>query len=572
MLRHRKDEILHRPEFEWKTFNPGDDYYFDDAYRSLKQPDSVNTLECWDYEDTDGVDRNEYVRFLEAGDVRHFGPDDNDDPSRFNERFERWLKQEGNFVPLRPDGAGKLRGGMRLALCDRPLMDLGMTIRKDIFEAIEREFQLHDATLPAFIDSGGCFLLYIHRNSIGDLEKVQIVVKAVQKVEITNCLVSLTYDVRNSWTNAFACGDSLILGQQSDEIYGNQQTQLLDALACGGKHMWTNPLLVPIALFQMCTMRTRTRTGTLEKRLHGIERALGVVNAGSVVIKDKRPQWPLDIDIKRQTRELHSTLPQILFLIGVVQWQKRYGAWLLDTARELQAEPAFADQKHTFEELISIIQFHASSVDGMLEFFQAMEGRTQSQINLLFSVVGQVDAINSQNANHLNLEVARSAKEDGISMTTFTLINAVYLPLSFIATLFSMGMFEWGADSSENDAGVVSESFWVFWASALPLTLLTLSGWYIWYQHASRKWNRKLDREDSARALKNDEVASASGDEDERLQSLMRKREAEFREAHLEKAPATKRDRLLGMLTQRPIKWRSQRSGRPSHREKTEAV
>lgn len=440
------------------------------------------------------------MRILEAGNARRFGPDDSEDPSRFDECFGKWLRQEEPFAALRPEGAGSLRAELRLAVCDRPLMNHGMTIRKEIFEAIENEFELHDATMPAFVDDGGCFSLFTALDEAGKVCRLHIVVKAVQKVEITNCLMSLTYTVSRRRTNAFACGDSLILGQGSDEIYGNQQEQLLHAAACCGKHLWGNPLLLPVALLQMCTKRALIRTKTLESRLHRVERALGVVNAGWVVVKKKRPNWPMDIDIKRQTRELHSTLPQILFLKGVVQWQKRYAAWLVSTTANLQAEHAFADHQDSFSELKSTVELLASSIDGMLEFFEGMEGRTQSQINLLFSVVGQRDAINTQKANNLNLEVARSTKEDSISMTTFTFITALFLPPTFIATMFSMSMFDWGMeDSDEVNARVLSRRFWIFWVVALPLTILTLGGWYGWYGYANRAWQRKLDRRNGNR-------------------------------------------------------------------------
>lgn len=502
-FRHRRDEIINRPEFLWKTFDPADEYY-DDPYRSLEIADSINTLECWDYEDTDDVERDQYVRFLEAGDVRQFGPDDNENPAFFNERFEKWLQHEGDFAPLLPSGAGVLRGGLRMALCDRPLMLHGMTIRKTMFEAIEKDFDLHDATLPAFTNNGGCFSIFCQRDRSGDLRKLQVVVKSVQKVEITNCLISLTYDVANRWTDAFACGDGLILESHSDETYGKQQEQLLNACACVGKHMWSNPLLVLVALLQMCSRRALTRTKTLEQRLHGVERALGVVNAGWVVINRHRPHWPMDIDIKGQTRELHSILPQILFVKGVVQWQKRYAAWLLATAGDLSTESTLTDQKYIFGELKATIQLHASSIDGMLEFFESMEGRTQSQMNLLFSVISQVDA-------NINLKIANSTKQDSISMATFTFVTVLFLPGSFIATMFSMGMFDWEAGDSESSSNVLSKRYWIFWVVALPLTLVVLAGWYLWYSHAHRAWQRWLKEEFAERTG----MPGRSGDDDD---------------------------------------------------------
>lgn len=322
----------------------------------------------------------------------------------------------------------------------------------------------------------------------------------------------------------------------------------------------------------MCTGRAIAERSGIEKRLRGIEEALGVVEAGLVAIKEDRPQWPMDIDVKHQTRELHSTLPQILFLKGVIQWQKRYASWLLETADSLSREQVFAGQARNFQELRDTVQLLASGVDGMLESLECMEGRTQSQINLLFSVVGQRDAINSQKANDLNFEVARSTKEDSISMTTFTFITALFLPPSFIATMFSMGFFEWTAGSSSSDTQVVFDRYWIFWAVALPLTLLTLGGWYTWYSHANRAWQRKLDRGITAAQLRVPETRAPEGaystpesenDEAAGLDETQARKKNEARNVR-------KSDVIESITSLGPFRWMTSR--RLTSREKTDAV
>ena len=96
----------------------------------------------------------------------------------------------------------------------------------------------------------------------------------------------------------------------------------------------------------------------------------------------------------------------------------------------------------------------------MKQFFEMLKGRTQSQIDLLFSVATQKDAAMSQMASNLNLEIAGATKEDSISISTFTFIAAIFLPSTFVATLFSMGMFDWsGANRGISSSGIVSNKF-----------------------------------------------------------------------------------------------------------------
>jgi hypothetical protein len=76
-------------------------------------------------------------------------------------------------------------------------------------------------------------------------------------------------------------------------------------------------------------------------------------------------------------------------------------------------------------------------------------------------------------------------------MMTFTFITALFLPATSTASLFSMSMFQWqtlGSDSASH----VSGYFWVYWTVTIPLTLLTMAGWFTWYWYADAKWHSDL--------------------------------------------------------------------------------
>jgi Mg2+ and Co2+ transporter CorA len=55
--------------------------------------------------------------------------------------------------------------------------------------------------------------------------------------------------------------------------------------------------------------------------------------------------------------------------------------------------------------------------------------------------------INQQDSK-LNGVIAASAKQDSIAMMTFTFITALFLPGTYISSLFSMTMFNWQAPIS----------------------------------------------------------------------------------------------------------------------------
>ena len=98
----------------------------------------------------------------------------------------------------------------------------------------------------------------------------------------------------------------------------------------------------------------------------------------------------------------------------------------------------------------------------------------------------------SQQDSKLNGSIAASAKKDSIAMMTFIFITAMFLPGTYIPSLFSMTMFNWqaAASGSEND---LSNYFWVYWAVTIPLTLITLGGWFVWYRYSDLDWSETLN-------------------------------------------------------------------------------
>lgn len=83
--------------------------------------------------------------------------------------------------------------------------------------------------------------------------------------------------------------------------------------------------------------------------------------------------------------------------------------------------------------------------------------------------------------------MAASAGKDSTSMKIIALITAAYLPGTFVATLFSMGMFDWQATT-------VSSSFYIYWVVTVPLTIITLAGWAWWWNIEKKRFERDVQQ------------------------------------------------------------------------------
>lgn len=134
-----------------------------------------------------------------------------------------------------------------------------------------------------------------------------------------------------------------------------------------------------------------------------------------------------------------------------------------------------------------------------------VQQRVQVQIAALFHLIAQQDnAIAFETANATR-SIAKDSLQDSSSMKMLALVAMFFLPGSFVAALFSAPLFEWdgsgpgaaggagGVDGAGGLAVATKPGFKLFWAVAVPLTVVTfaLYGMWIWVQ--KRRMRRRLN-------------------------------------------------------------------------------
>ncbi|KAF7509919.1 hypothetical protein GJ744_007233 [Endocarpon pusillum] len=107
---------------------------------------------------------------------------------------------------------------------------------------------------------------------------------------------------------------------------------------------------------------------------------------------------------------------------------------------------------------------------------------------------------------------AEEARRDSASLKTVAVVTLVFLPGTFVAAIFSMSMFQWipgdnnsGSDSSgssntgpqdnKDNSRIVSKWFWIYWAVTVPLTLIIVISWVIWYKWMDKRYRDTRERE-----------------------------------------------------------------------------
>ncbi len=85
----------------------------------------------------------------------------------------------------------------------------------------------------------------------------------------------------------------------------------------------------------------------------------------------------------------------------------------------------------------------------------------------------------AQAGNDLNSRIAATTGLDSVAMKALAFVTTVFLPLSFVASLLSIPMFDWQASSEDT---VVSNRFWIYWVVSVPLTIGLFVGWNFWWK------------------------------------------------------------------------------------------
>jgi len=100
-----------------------------------------------------------------------------------------------------------------------------------------------------------------------------------------------------------------------------------------------------------------------------------------------------------------------------------------------------------------------------------MDRRMGNIINLSFNLVTQQDS--------------RIMQRDSKSMRTIAVVTMVFLPVATVAGVFGSQLIT--LDSTAQYHLRVSPDFWILWAIAVPLTVVVMVVWRLWYMHTRAK-------------------------------------------------------------------------------------
>ncbi|ETN38011.1 uncharacterized protein HMPREF1541_07634 [Cyphellophora europaea CBS 101466] len=415
--------------------------------------------------------------------------------------IDNWLRET---TPSSTTTTNKHGGTLRILCISKPKRhhSAQLSITKETFLKVEDAFHLSKGSVCSLFNSSGVFAKFTEYDPTSRTPTcLRLVVKSKQKVGVGNWLASVCHDYTTGRTDAVICSEGMLTPIPDDHnaTHTTQAAKFVENLE-QYPHLWRNPLLIPTLMIRLFCEKIQVNRIKVADKLVDLENEMGVTFAGRSKAKRSMDNWPENLDIKAVTIGLNSTGASILYLSQTCIWALDSINFLIKMANEVGLH--HSDLWLTCTELKEVLEYESSAMEGISLTMKTKRERIQAQLNTLYSAASQKEnAIALQYSRmaqeqnelaqrdvQLNTRIATSTKKDSVAMTIFTFITASFLPGTYIASLFSMSMFDWLHD---DDEGTVSPLLWVYWLVTIPLTAIVLAGWWLWYKRADREWQKE---------------------------------------------------------------------------------
>ncbi|QPH01275.1 hypothetical protein C2857_005474 [Epichloe festucae Fl1] len=201
----------------------------------------------------------------------------------------------------------------------------------------------------------------------------------------------------------------------------------------------------------------------------------------------KRPQAYLAL-----AEEMEKGMERFKEMMGEVK-RERHELWG-DAERTHHKE---IDKLH--RSLAARLEFYKAKLKGLENYIHTTLERLKVQREALYNIMSQREA-------RLNLEIAgeqrriaHASKRDSTAMKTISLMGTLFLPGTYLASVFSMTFFNF-----QETAHPVSTSLWIYFAVTIPITASIVAIWVL------------FDRRREAQYAKDDEYLEQNIDKMEK--------------------------------------------------------
>ncbi|KAI3329532.1 hypothetical protein F4824DRAFT_516836 [Ustulina deusta] len=397
-----------------------------------------------------------------------------------SENFENFLEQKGPFLPASENTNVSFLNGIRLVVqseVHKPETFAPDVVSLEVsqYESLIRKMQLPFQGLEASTAVGPFFWWSLDMES--ENPKLQFIFRkadAQWKGTTRGWEMMLTYCFKSKITSGY------VKGTRSTEI--NRQLQHLAACCRPAVH----PLLLPILLIHDISAKNDQDQRAVRGKIRELEGALSQ-RYQKYSAFSYGPEREIDIDsLNQQLTECQCRVLQK----KPQAWRNaldRVGKAMHAFSEALQAQTRESEPDHQLQtlhqSLLRRLDFLAGKLDGLESYAHVSLERLKSQREVMLSILDQRESRLSLRIAAQQHRLADASKRDSTSMKTLTFLGSLFLPGTFISSIFSMSFFDFSKDLRNS----ASSNLWLYFVLMVPLTIFFIGVWWRFDQVRCKK-------------------------------------------------------------------------------------
>ncbi|KAI0096585.1 hypothetical protein GGR51DRAFT_543135 [Nemania sp. FL0031] len=322
--------------------------------------------------------------------------------------------------------------------------------------ALETDLATYTGTVP------------LSRGSKREWENARFVIQ--QNRAYSTFSIALTFNVNTGKIRA------LIFGAESGLL-----TRLFEHLGyVSTRPFW--PMLIPILAMELQAHWFSRTLMKCQDNIHSIEASTGMrqFNYSHEKREPTPPDWKT-LDLIAITRDLSSFLSRIAFL----EMQAETSAYLMQQIAETTAliTKTSALDESSIDSLYKVsprLENVRNLYLGLASRCRYLTKRTNAQAQTVYCLIASQDHVANMDIAGASRDIALMTARDGATMRVIAAVTILFLPATFVATLFSTSFFNFQDTSGPRISG------WI-WIYVLVTAVLTVAVQSVWAVISKRK-------------------------------------------------------------------------------------
>ncbi|KAI3323956.1 hypothetical protein HD806DRAFT_522480 [Xylariaceae sp. AK1471] len=447
-----------------------DEYLFSEHLSRLRAlPEPTSYLEILNYSD----------HLRSSAKTRTLSSDD----------FEDFLDRKGRFLLATGDAEPQILNGIRLVVqseVQEPETFASDVVSLEVnkYESLIRKMRLPFQGLEASTAVGPFFWWSLDMESSSP--HLQLIFRksdAQWKGTTRGWEIMLTYCFKSRITSGY------VKGSKSKYKSANIKRLLQHLTACARPAV--HPLLLPILLIHDLSAKNDEDQRAAREMIRQLESALSQRYQMNAAM-DYGPEGEIDLD--SLNKQLTDCQCRVL--------QKNPQAWGSALDRVEKAMHAFwkalqdssQEEKHDHQLqalhrcLLNRLDFIAGKLNGIENYAHVSLERLKSQREVMLSILDQRESRLSLRIAAQQHRLADASKRDSTSMKTLTFLGSLFLPGTFVSSVFSMSFFDFSKAKENTDLQhSASSNIWLYFALMVPLTMFFVGVWWRFDQARCKK-------------------------------------------------------------------------------------